>query len=135
IAETGDENGNDLRVRVFDQFADAGLRTQIRIRIVAAVAPAFGVKAYHIACAFAAKLSQAAKRVLVELALLRNRFITGGEERRVPRPPTHNQVNEHTDRRLIKEAASDRKEKLLAPTRATKQNGRDGLPVKEGTMN
>ena len=38
VSEAGDEDRNDLRVCVFDQFTDARLRAQIRIRIVILVA-------------------------------------------------------------------------------------------------
>ena len=55
VAEPGDEDGQDLRPRVLNQPADAGLRAQVRVRVRALVARALGVEADDVARALEAR--------------------------------------------------------------------------------
>src|SRR5256885_15647483 len=60
IAEACDEYRNDLRVRILDQFANARLRAQERVRIVIEITRAFGMETDHITRAFAGELNKTA---------------------------------------------------------------------------
>src|SRR6266481_2439349 len=134
VTQAGNENGNDLRVRGLNQFANARLRPQIGIRIAVLVARAFRMKADNVPGSLMTNLSQTSKGILIELALLGKRLITAGKERRIHRPPTHDQIHEHSGRRLIEEAATHRKEKLFAEAGAIKQNTRDREEVKKRSV-
>src|SRR5207247_6672328 len=103
-------------------------------RIAALITCAFRVKADHVTGAFATNLRQASKRIFVELALFDQWFIAAGKERRIHRPPTHDQIHQHPSRGLIEEPAAHRKEKLFAEACAIKQNARDCEEIKKRTM-
>src|SRR5207249_10892591 len=76
----------------------------------------------------------ATKRILVELALLGNRVFAAAEKRRIHRPPTHHQIDEHADQRLVKETAPHRKKELFAPARFAKQRGRHYIHIEKRSM-
>ena len=59
IAQSGYKNRNDLWVRILDQFTNARLHTEIRIRIGIQIARTFGMKTNYVTGALGAKLGEA----------------------------------------------------------------------------
>src|ERR1051326_4859735 len=61
-------------------------------------------------------------------------MIARREERRIHRPPSHDEIQKQSERVLIEEARADRKKELLAPLRSVEKNTRHGVHVEERTM-
>src|SRR5947209_43888 len=83
ISQSSYENWNNLRVRILDQFADTRLRPKKRVRIIALVACAFGMKADDVARALTTELRESSHGILIERALLRHRIFSRDKERRI----------------------------------------------------
>src|ERR1043165_6985825 len=92
------------------------------------------MKSDDVAGSRACQVSQYAKRELIERSLLRDRMIASGKERRGHGPPAHDQIHQHSDRRLIKKPASHREKEFLGPTRVAKQHRRYGIHIEERTV-
>src|ERR1041385_2340560 len=92
------------------------------------------MKSDDVAGSRACQVSQYAKREPIERSLLRDRMIASGKERRVNGPPAHDQIHQHSDRRLIKKPASHREKEFLGPTRVAKQHRRYGIHIEERTV-
>src|SRR5687767_1486698 len=92
------------------------------------------MKTNHVTGAFAANLSETSHRILVEGTFLRHWLSASDKERRVHRPPTHDQIHEHAEWILIIKTAAHRKEKLLPPGCLAKQRRRNHVHVEERSV-
>src|SRR5947209_10290207 len=97
VAESGDEDGNHLRLRIFDNLPDAGLRAQVRVRVGVEIARAFWMKADDVPRAFTTQVSQTSHRILIEDAFL---LVLLREDRRIHRPPAAQKIYQHAEQRF-----------------------------------
>src|SRR2546426_6015797 len=117
VSQSSDKNRNNLRISILYQFPYAWLRPKERVRIVALVARAFGMKADDVAGALTTELRQSPHGILIKRALLRHRIFSRYKKRRIHRPPSHQQIDEHAGDCMIVKTSPQRKDKLLAPLR------------------
>ena len=79
--------------------------------------------------AFSTYLNEPTHRIFVEFPFLR---VSGfAEERRIHRHPTHDEIDEPTERIIVKELAAHREIQLHGPFRSTEQNAGYCIHVKE----
>src|SRR5437879_3309767 len=95
VSQSSDKNRNNLRISILDEFPYAWLRSEERVRMVALIARAFGMKADDVARALTTELRESPHRILIEGALLRHRIFPRHKERRIHRPPSHHQIDKH----------------------------------------
>src|SRR5207247_11206894 len=88
VSQSSDKNRNNLRISILYQFPYAWLRPKERVRIVALVARAFGMKADDVARAFTTELRESTDGILIKRALPRHRIFSRYKKRRTHRTPS-----------------------------------------------
>src|SRR5438132_7796216 len=81
VSKSSDKNRNNLRISILDKFPYAWLRPKEQVRIVALIAPAFGMKANDVARALTTKLRESPHGIFIKGALLRHWIFSRHKER------------------------------------------------------
>ncbi len=74
------------------------------------------------------------KGKFIERTFLGKRMIAGCEKRRIHGKPTHDQVDDQTQRVLVEEPSAHGKVELFAPFGPAKEHRGNGVHVEERTM-